>query len=306
MDKDYTSENKAVIDFVKENNQIAFHTMPDGNVVASVPQGRNLASIQEHMDRYLDAPRRLKGTSQHDTVKSFIAHANRHKDASSVVFASGNAKEPKLMAVYNYNEAVPQTPVKEGYIQQRFGDHRAILNCRLSDEWLAWKEQNKTGMSQVEFAEFIEGHILDVQDPPDMTLEQYSDWKQLQTILGYRFAKQQQIMQLSRGLTVFENCKVGSAVNLASGEQSIVFESEHVGEDGKKLDVPQLFMIGIPVFKDGRVYRFAVRLRYRKASSLSWQFDIYRLDDGFKTAYDDVCYAVEFETKLPVFVGCPE
>lgn len=292
------NQASAIIDFAKSQSDVQIITLEDGLQIAAIPTNRSLRSLKEYSDIYLKNPERCRGVSDHETLVSFLAHVKRHKLPYSVVFANGDASNPKVTAIYNYNESP---------IEAHWRDHRAVLNCRISDEWKAWAAQNKKPMNQTEFAEFVESRILDVQDPPDLSLEQFKDWKQLQSILGYRFATQDKIMQLSRGLTVHENSKVGNAVNLASGEQSIVFESEHVDKSGNKIDVPPLFMIAIPVFKDGKVYRMAVRLRYRKTSGgINWSYDIYRIDDGFKNAYSDVCNAVAADTELPVFVGSSE
>jgi hypothetical protein len=71
--------------------------------------------------------------------------------------------------------------------------------------------------------------------------------------------------------------------------------------------VPGLFLIAIPVFKDGVVYRLPVRLRYRlKEGTVFWSYDIYRDDKAFKDAYDEICVQIEEETGSHVFVGQPE
>src|SRR3546814_16310007 len=91
------------------------------------------------------------------------------------------------------------------------------------------------------------------------------DMQKFVNAVGGRIAGPSRLMDLSVGLKVYEKANVSEAVNLASGEVQIQFTSEHVDGTGSPLKVPNLFLIAIPVFKNGQFYRLAARLRYRRA-----------------------------------------
>ena len=113
-------------------------------------------------------------------------------------------------------------------------------------------------------------------------------------------------MELSRGLQVYESSAVREVVNLSSGEGQISFQSEHTDQHGVPLKVPGLFLIAIPVFRNGPLYRIAARLRYRKNAGLVFWYDLWRIDRTFDHAFDEALGRVRAETALPVMLGKPE
>src|SRR3546814_13779715 len=114
-------------------------------------------------------------------------------------------------------------------------------------------------------------------------------------------------MDLSVGLKVYEKANVSEAVNLASGEVQIQFTSEHVDGTGSPLKVPNLFLIAIPVFKNGQFYRLAARLRYRRApEGLVFWYELWRADRAFDHAFRDSCERARVDTELPLLFGTPE
>ncbi len=100
---------------------------------------------------------------------------------------------------------------------------------------------------------------------------------------------------------------IKEARNLSSGEGQLVFDSQHVDADGKPLTVPNLFMICIPIFARGDLYRLLARLRYRKANGgLVFWFELWRHDLAFEQAFAEACDKVAAATGLPLFIGAPE
>ncbi len=212
-------------------------------------------------------------------------------------------ERPSLQGVLDYHRQGA-----EG--KPRFGKHRAVYNFPLSNEWRAWKDKNCTAMSQQEFAEFLEDRITDVIAPPDMVgapLDRDDPMVHLASMLGGAFASPTKLMELSRGLSVRANEQVRQATNLSSGEVSLQFTSEHQDEAGQPLKVPNLFLIAIPVFLSGALYRVAVRLRYRlRAGAISWFYELHRTDLVFDHAFTEACNKARAVTDLPLFVGSPE
>ena len=55
------------------------------------------------------------------------------------------------------------------------------------------------------------------------------------------------------------------------------------------------------------IYRLPVRLRYKlKAQMVEWSYDIYRDDNAFKAAYDEVGAEIETKTGKKVYTGSPK
>lgn len=248
-------------------------------------------------DSYRPQPLRRKGSASLSRIESFTDHVNRFKDTASAIFATEDPHNPKLTAVLNYHTA--------GDGAARFGDHRSVYAFPLSPEWKAWFGQNAKAMSMIEFAAFLEDHIVDVLAEPG-TLSEAA--QQFVTATGGKFATPTRLIEIARGLQVNESAVIKEARNLSTGEAEFTFDTTHTGADGKPLKMPNLFVIAIPVFARSTVsYRLLARLRYRKtASGLVFFYELWRPDLIFTDAFEEAVTQVSKATELPVFMGTPE
>lgn len=257
-------------------------------------------------DQFRDRPRFRHGLATMLSIDSLIAHVNRFKDEGSAIFANDDRAAPSITAVLDYSLAGPS--IDAGGPLPRFGKHRSSFAFPLSDEWKAWAEMNGQQMAMPDFAAFLENRLPDVlfvEDEDDLA----EDVRRLVDTLGGRgtIATPNKLMELARGLQVNENAIAQEAVNLATGEGVIRFQTSHTDETGAPLKVPALFLIAIPVFRNGPLYRIAARLRYRKnGGRLSFWYDLWRLDRTFDHAFSEAVQRVQDETELPVFIGKPE
>lgn len=302
-------------ELVKHNesiSQVSVVMLDGGAKVLSVPVGRKIESAKKYMDEFLLNPERKKGTATALTLDSFIELTKRGRDTASVLFAhhdiSKQSQSASLTAVLNYNEATSAKP--DG---ARFGDHRVHYNFPLSAEWRAWMAKNKEVMNQKEFAEFLEDHLLEIVDGNDLTAEGVKDnpakaeLLRIATDLSMRYATPPQMVELASGLDIKSESVVSSHTRLQSGETKIVYDEKHTKASGGALDVPGLFLIAIPVFDRGTVYRLPVRLRYRPAQgSILWFFEVYRWQQAFDAAFDAACLTAKDDTGLMLIHGSPE
>ncbi len=248
-------------------------------------------------DDYRANPARRKGTATLLDLTSLIAHVERFKDDDTLLFANDDRSSPSLVAVLDYHRAGAEA-------DPRFGQHRAKFAFPLSDEWKAWNGSNKKAMAMIEFAAFLEDRIIDVLDDPTDLPE---DMQRFVTAIGGNIASPTKLMETAVGLKVHEKSNVGETVNLASGEGEISFVSTHTDGAGKPLKVPNLFLVGIPVFKNGPAYRIAVRLRYRKRDGgLTFWYELWRQEPVFDHAFGEALERVRTETGLSVLLGTPE
>lgn len=255
-----------------------------------------LESTSRFYDEYRPNPVRRKGTADLGDLASLVEHINRFKDGDSAVFANPNRNGPSITAVLDYHRAGSGgTP--------RFGVHRSHYAFPISDEWGAWTKAAGDEMTQTNFAEFIEAHIVDVTeyDPKFESAANFADK------CGITFATSAQILELSRGLSVNVEGKLAATVNLQNGVKQIQFTESHSGENGQPLKVPGAFLVGIPVFRGEIGYQLCVRLRYRKSgASLVWIMELWRHEEVFDTAIKEACDMVKKATELPLLVGTPE
>ncbi|WOF43793.1 YfdQ family protein [Sphingopyxis indica] len=253
-------------------------------------------------DGYLKEPRSREGTANFTAIDSLVEHVNRFKDDDSVLFAVDDRSKPSITAVLDYHRAGDAATAAP-----RFGRHRSIFAFPISDEWKAWQGTNRVPMKMSDFAAFLEDRIVDVLDmiPDEDSLPE--DMQKFVNAIGGRIASPSRLLELSVGLKVHEKAAVSETVNLSSGEGHIRFTSEHVDDGGAPLKVPNLFLIAIPVFKNGAFYRIAARLRYRKTSEgLLFWYELWREDRVFDHAFREACLYAQAETDLPLLFGTPE
>lgn len=261
-------------------------------------------------DQYRLFPLRRKGTSKLTQLTSFIDVVNRFKLTHSAIFASDDMAKPSLTAVLDYHpdnqdvmaidaEDNPPAPVQ-------WMGHRAQYDFPLSEEWKAWIENNTKPMGMIDFARFIEDHIVDVSaDPVSMFSEASQAFVNANRGM---LATPTKLVEISRGLQVYERAVVREARNLSTGEAQFTFDSEHTDGDGKPLTLPTMFSIVIPVFaRSPDVFRLIARFRYRKTGDrLLFWYELWRHDLTFETAFNEALEQVRVETELPVYCGAPE
>lgn len=258
---------------------------------------------QSFFDEEREAPRFRRGTASLTSLDSFIAHVNRFGDADSVVFACDDPDAPKLTAVLDYHRA--DADGEHG--EYRHGKHRTAFAFPLSDEWKAWKATNGKSMSMEEFARFLEDRVLDVADVNGTVPESAKRFVEMNG--GVRnIADWALLTKLAKGLTIYENAIVTNATNLASGTlQLTIAEGQDAEVEGIKIDVPTMFFIDIPLFREGVIYRVPVRLRHRKGrGSITFSYELWGHERAFKDAFGEAVARVDAETPATVLFGSPE
>lgn len=289
--------------------EVSHFSISDAGRSISVPIVKRGNAVEimrpEEVEPWASRPRFRQGTAVLLSLGGLIAHVNRFKDAESMIFANNDRAAPTITAVLDYH---PQGGQLDG-TAPRFGKHRSHYAFPLSDEWKAWNEVDGKAMKMVAFAEFLEERIPDVigmipgEDSLTEELQKFVDsCGGTETI-----ASPARLMELSRGLQIYESSTVKQANKLSSGEGELTFEVTHSSQDGRPLKVPSLFLIAIPVFKDGPYYRIAARLRYRKTGEgIVFWYDLWREERAFDSAFNEACERVHVETELPLLLGKPE
>jgi len=280
-----TTDAAAIIQATLDNSAVDVIDL-DRTKIVSVPDGQELKSLKPFLDEYLERPERIKGCAHLSTLASFIDHIKRFKKPSSAVFVG----EKSLQAIYDYHDDVPA-----------FCVHRARYMFPWSPEWLAWEGIDGDPRGQLGFAQFLEDHISDITTAED------EDSKRLFGELGFKLATPAQMLAMSRGLTVRVDSEATAKANLSTGEIEVAYKESHTDTAGQPLKVPGGFLLLIPAFKRGVLYRIPVRLRYRvQHGKVLWTTLMLRKDAVVQDAIKDACERVIEETQAPLFHGDPE
>ncbi len=253
-------------------------------------------------DAYRDNPLHRTGTAALTQLPSFISLVNRFKFANSAIFAVDDFTKPSLTAIFDYH---PDNSDDDAGATQGMR-HKASYAFPLSKEWQAWIGQNVKPMGMGDFARFIEDHIVDVSaDPVDLFAPASQEF--VKANRG-TIATPSKLVEISRGLQVYERAVIKEAKNLSTGEAQFTFDSEHTDGDGKPLTLPTMFSITIPVFaRSTDVFRLIARFRYRKTGEgLVFWYELWRPDLTFEIAFNEALDKVAAETGLPIFAGKPE
>lgn len=313
---------KIVEDLAKaERHELAADSPHDDAALLVIPEGKKVVDLRPYEDARLANPRRRTGTSTHTTLASFLEHVERSRDTQSAIFACDTETKPSFLAVYDYNERAAIVDYRPADVAPevsklervervglpRFGQHRAVYSMPFSDEWIAWTRlagPTVGWLGQLDFAQALEDRGLDVVAVSDIP----SATKDACERLSITPAGPTQLMNLSRGLIVRADRKVGSAVNLNTGEAKITYEETHAASvNDAPVIVPTGFVLSIPVFRDGPAYAVIVRCRYKvEGAAVRWKLAIHRPDAIFRDAFYDASKEVRLKTGLPVFMGSPE
>lgn len=256
---------------------VAAAAQPDGAEVNGtpaylVPAGYQLQLL--HAER--SAPVRKKASVELQDLDSFIEYWNLYHDERSRIFAECSAATCQVRAIFDYHGVGEAPPA--------WCDHRAHYNCPQSVEWATWMGKNGKPFTQVEFAEFIENNLPDINTPPGAAM-----------------------LEVARELSAKSEVNFASAVRLANGQTQFTYQEETKATVGKgKLDVPEEFIIQIPVHLGGPVYKVTARLRYRIVEGkLKFWYDLLRAHKVLEQAQEAILGQLRERTKSVVLKGKP-
>ncbi|MCC7082562.1 MAG: DUF2303 family protein [Burkholderiales bacterium] len=261
-------EDPTVGDLVALGSALALHSQVRAGATpyAVIPAGYTVHDL-EHT---LPAPMRKRGTISVDDEASFIELVNRHKTAATTIYAK--VSPPAFVAVINDHSAETAG----------WRDHKIIWAAERSHEWKTWTGANKRGMKQVEFAQFIEDNLPDIVEPAGA-----------------------EMLEISRTLEAKKKVNFASGIRLSNGQTELTYEEEIQGTAAKgKLQIPEAFVIGLPVLEGGARYAVSARLRYRiaEAQLLIW-FDLERPHKVLEDAVQQARASIAEKVGLPIVLG---
>lgn len=270
----------------------------DKALVAILPQGKRVVSLEDMLGEVVTKPRRRTGVTAAFDQGSFIDLVKRWGDQSStVILADPDRSAPKLRAVFDHHPSGPSN------LDAGHRDHTVRYQCRLADEWKVWQKIHGKWLSHAEFAEFVEDRIQDLAPQPlgDEKAKAFGE------LVHGTWGNPTDLIAHSRGLQINSSTLIRSAVTLATGEIALSYEVKHTdgSTSGGSVQVANLFLLSIPVFYGGQSYRIPMRLRYRAPEGkIVWSCHLYRAEEVFDDAFLDLVKLVRSQVEpLPVVLG---
>lgn len=210
----------------------------------------------------------------------FIAYMNLHAEDGTLVYADIDQISGTFKLVGVINDSSDDAP--------GWRDHTITMDRKQSVEWGRWTSKNKSGMSQADFAAWIEDNLADIAATDGMP----TGGDMLAMSLGFERTSEKRLK---------------SKVNLQSGS----FRLEYVDDEDKdtrtSMEVFSRFSIGIPVFENSTsAYQIDARLKYRESSGkVAFWFELIRPDKAFRQAVEDEVKLIAAETGISVINGKP-
>jgi uncharacterized protein YfdQ (DUF2303 family) len=301
-----------------------------------MPQGMKIEDAKPYLDKLRDKPRRIETKALMLSVDSLIDYTNNFKSAGTRLFLtpSDHGRNARLMTVLDFHEATSEP---------RFGAHRAIYTFQPSDRLKAWSDASEGGMNNMDFAAFMQERRFDLVNPPvDWMLVQGDTLTRMLWILNLaddigtidddteegedadrliprsalyklrkiRFGSAQRLLQMSRTIEISVNAKSTEGYDDNTGERVVNFQEEHETKDraGRKIKVPEMFLIRIPIFQNESEIILPVRLQYRRKAGgpIEWYLTLFEWRRVLDNATLNEAQRAATATTCPLTLGWPE
>lgn len=138
--------------------------------------------------------------------------------------------------------------------------------------------------------------------------DRYMPRSALYKLRRIRFAHAEQMMRLAAGIEVEQHVSVKQSFDTKSGKRALMFKDDNdTRMEGRKVAVPDMFFISIPVFDGGARHLLPVRLYYRiKGSQVVWAVEVVDIRRMIRHAIETVATRVKTETGTHVYSGTPD
>jgi hypothetical protein len=319
MSTEEPNNNQALIDAVRDGYKPVELIVTRGDArqaaVLAVPKGNGsveLVPVKQFVDAYahLERPEYINGTAVATTLDSFIDLVKRYATPESAIFAKDDPASPSITCVIDYHSRRQDMDGALVASEPAWGRHKITYAFPLSPQWLVWR-QPQANLTQEAFARFLEDHLDDVVNPA--ILETVGpDGERSKTLalcdeMGIRPCSRKELMLLAKGLEARIEQEFVEKRNLDTGEVKLVFQETVKGEQGTPLEVPNGFLVLIPIFRGGDSYVLPIRLRFKPVKpNVKWEFTPFRIEQALRDAFALACSKASKEADLPLFYGSPE
>jgi len=252
---------------------------PDGNIpYIVIPEGYKVAGLESFIfNSHQAKPTRIKQTVNVGDAVSFLEYYTLFSDENSRIFA--DESQSTVLAVMDYHGSGAEGG-------PRWCDHQLRLSMKTSPEWQSWCAANGSAkaMDQATFAEFVEDHTPDFHEPKAATM-----------------------LEMARSMQAKADVTFDSSIRTANGQVQLTYNEQVQGTFGQgKIEIPEQFIIAIPVYLGTPRVPLLARLRYRiRQGKLSIWYDLLRADQVRRDAFMKELDAIKTTTGRNVINGTP-
>lgn len=244
----------------------------------ALPDGYSLKDTEFLLDR----PRRKIAKVSFSDEAGFTDYVSRHGSADfSTLWCQADYPKGKISytAILNDHGADGEA--------QDWRDHLASFIPDQSVEWRRWTGKNKSLMSQLDFASFLEENLGDIASAD-----------------GYPTGTQ--MLHMATGLEITQDSRIKSAIRLQSGGVRVEYVQDDNAETAQSMEVFSKFAIGLPVFWAGAAYQVEARLKYRlKEGKLTFWYELNREDKVMEDAAKTLTASIQQKIGFPLYHGNP-
>ncbi|UXY13837.1 YfdQ family protein [Chitiniphilus purpureus] len=255
------------------------------------------AELLPDLEKHLPQPLRKKAHVILNDATSFIWYVKEHGSlASCRIYLQADYPKGKVDFLGVINDHTAD--------EAHWRDHTASFSPAKSIEWQRWLEKNRTAMSQLEFATWIEDNMQDIA-----------------TVTGMPTAAQ--MLELALTFEAVSDKKFKSATRIQSGGIDLEYVDREDDATRQRMKMFERFTIGIPAFaapiteanKPGQdtgepparvAYRIDARLKYRiRDGVLQLWYELVRPDKVLEAASQDIVQKIQHEAGFPLLAGSP-
>lgn len=248
----------------------------------AIPDGDGGLTILD-TDKYAPRPRRVSGKAIVRDPVSFLNYYDKHSEGELRSEVWADRESSTITAVFD----APGTAGTSEEHRPGWSEHTAQLKLRHTIAWEAWKNSDGKLLPQAQFAELIEDRAVDIVEPQSATM-----------------------LEIAQSFQATRKVDFESGQRLSDGELKFQYKEEVNSTAGKKgdLTIPEIFVLGLKPYEDGKAYRVKARLRWRiQDSRLVIGYKLERPEDILEDAFNEIVTEVKagIGGESNVFFGKP-
>ncbi len=194
-----------------------------------------------------------------------------------------------------------------------FLDERRYDIANPPADWMLLAEQDRPTVDLILHLLNIgtdQGEIDDTSrdtEPDEDGEDCYISRSALYKLRQIRFGSVQRLLQMARTVEISVDRKAREGYDPKTGQRTVMFEEEHqtASKDGRKVIVPDFFLLNVPIFEGETPQLAPVRLQYRHlgGKGFVWFLTLVEWRRVIRFAVRTEAERVRQATGLPVFFG---
>ena len=233
--------------------------------------GQQVTDLRAEIETAQANPDRKHGRYGVLDVPSFAAYLAKHGVIETELW--GDRDRSTIRAVINAHAAATEGGGDDELGIPGWADHTCTLTLAQSDDWKEWNHIDGKYLPQVQFAEFVEDHLPNFQNPNGA-----------------------EMLELAQSFRAATKVDFNSSQRLKSGETALNYVEKTEATAGAKgqIAIPDTIALGMRVYDHGGAYPITARLRYRiNGGDLVLGVKLDRPKDMLQAAFDGVVADVQ-------------